>query len=52
MDGEGVSHVMQAWLVTGIRGFAHNVGTGSQAAECHLGVLPGHRVAVSGNKEG
>ena len=52
MDGEGVPHVMQARLMPGIGSFAHDVDTDPQAAEGHLGVLPGRRSAVAGDEEG
>ena len=52
MDGEGVTHVMQARLMPGIGGFAYNIGTDPQAAEGHLGILPGHRSAAAGDEEG
>src|SRR5208282_3706403 len=52
MDGEGVPHIMQARLMSGIGTFAYDVGTDPQAAEGHLGVLRGHRSAAAGDEEG
>lgn len=51
MDGEGVSHVVQARLMAGIGGFAYDIGADSETAECHLRVLPGHRFAVARDKD-
>src|SRR5215475_437230 len=51
VDGEGVSHVVQARLMSGTGGFAYHLGTDPQAAEGPLGVLPGHRTAPAGDKE-
>src|SRR3954462_13651424 len=52
MDGESVPHIMQTRLMSGIGAFAYDVGLNPQAAEGHLGVLPGHRIAVAGDEEG
>ena len=46
-----MSNVVKARLMAGIGGFAYDIGAGSQTAECHLGVLPGHHLAVAGDKD-